>query len=179
MVCEVCLCPRQRHENKDFVPRVREGEGSHKGSHRLPKQGLDGAPQICGRGGTCAEEARLPGQLALSRVEGAQSKQKTAPVFGGGQVALVLSCCESFFGGQTAGEPSARLRSLRGWLCGLRRSAPNVDYMPWGDVESWAAKLFSINRMCTLPALIRAGFALGSAPAVSIGALPSATKCMR
>src|ERR1700733_4289241 len=39
------------------------------------------------------------------------SPQKTAPVFGGGQVALVLSCCESFFGGRTAGEPSARERA--------------------------------------------------------------------
>ncbi len=70
-------------------------------------------------------------------------------------------------------------KSLRGWLCGLRRSAPDADYMPWGDVESWAAKLFSINRMCTLPARMRAGLALGSAPGVSIGALPSATKCIR
>ena len=70
-------------------------------------------------------------------------------------------------------------KSLRGWLCGLCRSAPVGDYMPWGDVESWAAKLFSINRMCTLPALMRAGLVFGSAPAVSIGALPSATKCIR
>jgi hypothetical protein len=53
-------------------------------------------------------------------VKHARHTKKTAPVFGGGQVALVLSCCESFFGGRTAGEPSARVKSLRGWLCGLR-----------------------------------------------------------
>ena len=35
-------------------------------------------------------------------------KQKSAPVFGGGQVALVLSCCESLVGGLTAGWPLAR-----------------------------------------------------------------------
>jgi hypothetical protein len=29
--------------------------------------------------------------------------QKTAPDFVGGQVALVLSCCESLFGGQNGG----------------------------------------------------------------------------
>src|SRR6185437_1643936 len=35
-------------------------------------------------------------------------RQKSAPVFGGGQVALVLSCCESLVGGLTAGWPLAR-----------------------------------------------------------------------
>ena len=53
-------------------------------------------------------------ELALVDDLGIASPQKTAPVFGGGQVALVLSCCESFFGGRTAGEPSARERASGG-----------------------------------------------------------------
>jgi hypothetical protein len=42
-------------------------------------------------------------------------------------------------------------RSLRGWLRDLYgRSAPVEDAIPWGDVVPWAAKLFSINMICTV-----------------------------
>ncbi len=67
-------------------------------------------------------------------------------------------------------------RSLRGVAARLYgRSAPVKDATPWGDVESWAAKLFSINRICTLLALTRSGLAFSSPPGVSSGALPRAT----
>ena len=43
-------------------------------------------------------------------------------------------------------------RSLRGGGCAASygRSAPLKDAIPWGDVEPWAAKLFSINLICTV-----------------------------
>jgi len=66
-------------------------------------------------------------------------------------------------------------KSLRGWLTAYAVSAPIVDYMPWGDVESGAAKLFSINRMCTVPLRMRAGLALASALGSTTGELPRAT----
>src|SRR5580692_9697528 len=63
-----------------------------------------------------ARAIRVLSKLELHPAVKPGRRQKTAPVFGGGQVALVLSCCESFFGGHTAGEPLARVKSLRGWL---------------------------------------------------------------
>jgi len=53
---------------------------------------------------------RSSGQLSfLFLMAGYNSgRKKSAPVFGGGQVALVLSCCESLVGGLTAGWPLAR-----------------------------------------------------------------------
>ena len=84
-------------------------------------------------------------------------------------------------------------KSLRGVATACYgRSAPVEDAIPWGDVESWAAKLFSINLICTT-FLVRAffagaGFAFGSAGVVlavasvvvsAIWALPKATECIR
>ena len=41
--------------------------------------------------------------------------------------------------------------SLRGWLHSyFCCSVPVEDAIPWGDVVPWAAKLFSINLICTL-----------------------------
>jgi hypothetical protein len=42
--------------------------------------------------------------------------------------------------------------SLRGggYAASYGRSAPVEDAIPWGDVVPWAAKLFSINLICTL-----------------------------
>jgi hypothetical protein len=80
-----------------------------------PKQSLDGdtpAPQFCGRRRTCAKGAAA--WTACPEPSRRASPQKTAPVFGGGQVALVLSCCESFIGGRTAGGPSVRERASGG-----------------------------------------------------------------
>ena len=63
--------------------------------------------------------------------------------------------------------------SLRGGGCAAYgRSAPVEEATPWGGVDSWAAKLFSINRMCTL--LVLTGWVPAS-PAVATWALPSAT----
>jgi hypothetical protein len=82
----------------------------------------DGAPKHGGKGecrSFAPPKARAIGVLSKLELHPAVKpgrRQKTAPVFGGGQVALVLSCCESFFGGHTAGEPLARVKSLRGWL---------------------------------------------------------------
>jgi hypothetical protein len=65
------------------------------------------------------------------------SSKKTAPV-SGGQVALVLSRCESFFGGLTAGWPLAQEQSLGGGvgryvtaaLCQLRQERFGVTLLP-------------------------------------------------
>ena len=88
-------------------------------------------------------------------------RQKTAPVFNGGQVALVLSRCESLVGGRTAGWPLARVQSLGGgWPRNYGCSAPAAAGALWGDAPARAAKLFSISRRCTLLVLIRSGFSL-------------------
>ena len=71
---------------------------------------------------------KLPQKCAISMqsatlansVSPSLNTKKRPPFFGGGQVALVLSCCESFFGGQTAGEPSVRERASGGGCAALR-----------------------------------------------------------
>src|SRR6266568_7741713 len=56
-------------------------------------------------------------------------------------------------------------RSLRGVATACYgRSAPVEDAIPWGDVESWAAKLFSINLICTV--LLMRALCAGAALAV-------------
>ena len=104
--------------------------------------------------------------------------QKKGPRSCGGHVALVLSWRESFVGGQRRGGPSARKNSLGGGLLPYGRSAPVEEATPWGGATSWAAKLFSINRTCTLLVLIRAGLE-SSSPTVVTGTLPRATACKR
>ena len=104
--------------------------------------------------------------------------KKSAPVINGGQVALVLSCFESFFGGRRLGDRRAE-GSLGGE--GLRlygRSAPFRETASWGGALPWAAKLFSINRICTVLVFIRAGLVLSS-PVIAGGTLPNANECKR
>src|SRR6185312_16481059 len=86
----------------------------------------------------------------MARLSFSGEQKKSAPVFGGGQVALVLSCCESLVGGLTAGWPLTRDIASEGGAYGYCRSAPFKEAVPWGDAGSWAAKLFSINSTCTV-----------------------------
>jgi len=73
-----------------------------------------------------------------TRSAAVRSTKKTAPVFHGGQVALVLSRCESLVGGLTAGWPLAQKQSLGGGigryitaaLCRLRRERFGVTLLP-------------------------------------------------
>jgi len=123
-------------------------------------------------------------EMVLSPVTGltrAGARKKTAPVFNGGQVALVLSRCESLVGGLTAGWPSGAKQSLGGgWPRSYGCSAPVEAAALWGDAAAWAAKLFSINRMCTLLERMRMGFAVSSPEeACCSTALPRATECRR
>jgi hypothetical protein len=84
---------------------------------------------------------------------------KNGPRFNGGQVALVLSRCESFIGGLTAGWPLALKQSLGGgWPRSYGCSAPAAAEALWGDAPAGAAKLFSIKTRCTLLILTRSGF---------------------
>ena len=104
--------------------------------------------------------------------------KKSAPAINGGQVALVLSCFESFFGGRRLGDRRAE-GSLGGE--GLRlygRSAPFREDASWGGAVPWAAKLFSINRIWTVLVFTRAGLVLSS-PGVAGGTLPNANVCKR
>ena len=56
-------------------------------------------------------------------------------------------------------------KSLRGVATACYgRSAPVEDAIPWGDVVSWAAKLFSINLICTV--LLMRALCAGAALAV-------------
>jgi len=118
------------------------------------------------------QESLVPGPLVTC------PKQKTAPVFDGGQVALVLSRCESLVGGLTAGWPQAQEQSLGGgWPRYYGCSAPPVAPALWGDADARAAKLFSISTRCTLLVFTRSGFWFGSL-FIAIS-LPRATVCMR
>ena len=113
-----------------------------------------------------------------SEVQGGPEK-KSAPVVYGGQVALVLSRCESLIGGLPAGEPMARKSASEGGAeRPYGRSAPFKEAAFWGDAESWAAKLFSITRTSTLLVRTRLEPVLVSLAVVDT-ALPRATACMR
>jgi hypothetical protein len=68
-------------------------------------------PRVRGPRRAGSEDDTFIGGENFGRHNGTTSRQKTAPVFDGGQVALVLSCCESLVGGQTAGEPSVPERA--------------------------------------------------------------------
>ena len=61
---------------------------------------------------------------------------------------------------------------LGGGLRAYGRSAPVEETSLWGNGVSWAAKLFSINRTCTVLLRMRAS-------SVEDAALPRATMCMR
>ncbi len=126
MVCEVCLCPRQRHENKDFVPRVREGEGSH----RLPKQGLDGAPQICGRGGNVRGRGAAAWTACPEQSRRGPVQTKNGPRFRRGPSCLGSLVLRELFWRPTAGEPLARLRASGGGLRLLRAARRTVNWKP-------------------------------------------------
>jgi len=91
---------------------------------------------------------------------------KIGPRFRRGPSCLGSLVLRELVGGQTAGEPSGRKGASGGWLRGFAygRSAPVVDATPWGDAESGAAKLFSINRTWTLLAFTRAGLPPLSSP---------------
>ena len=88
---------------------------------------------------------------------------------------MVLSLFESLVGGPATQAPQARKEASG---VGLRlcqgRSAPVKGAALWGDAASWAAKLFSINRMRTLFA-----FAERVSPSPAAEALPRATECIR
>jgi hypothetical protein len=88
------------------VPTQAEATPATKTCRWGPRCLRDGAPRFVV---TEVSALTVPRNVRWTR-----SPQKTAPVFDGGQVALVLSCCESFFGGRTAGEPSARERASGG-----------------------------------------------------------------
>ena len=116
---------------------------------------------------------------ARAALKSAVQHKKNGPRIDGGQVALVLSRCESFVGGLTAGWPLAQERSLGGgWPRTYGRSAPVEAAALWGDAAAWAAKLFSIRRMCTVLVRTRSGFAPVSLESVTV-AFPSATACIR
>jgi hypothetical protein len=105
--------------------------------------------------------------------------KKTAPVVNGGQVALVLSRCESLLAAN-GGVAVDSERSLGGgWPRCYGCSEPVEAVVPWGGAAAWAAKLFSINRICTLPFLILCCGVSLCWPLEEAGALPMATKCMR
>ena len=81
---------------------------------------------------------------------GRRHKKKTAPVLTGAKLPWFSRVARALLaanGGVAVGAE----RSLRGvatqhYCC----SAPVEDAIPWGDVEPWAAKLFSINLICTV-----------------------------
>ena len=100
-----------------------------------------------GAGEKCQRRAS---QSSMSPTHLHRGHKKNGPRFNGGQVALVLSCCESSIGGQRRGSRRHE-GSLRGWLHSyFCCSVPVEDAIPWGDVVPWAAKLFSINLICTV-----------------------------
>jgi len=74
----------------------------------------------------------------------------------------------------TQAPPERKEASRAGLRLCQGRSAPVEGAALWGDATSWAAKLFSINRMRTLFALANRAC---SSPAA--GALPRATECIR
>src|SRR5579863_4290480 len=108
------------------------------------------------------------GRLAGSGIKNPKTKgltakskkhQKNGPCFSRGQVALVLSRCESFFGGLRRGGRWRECRASGEELaayCGC--SAPAAAGALWGDAAAWAAKLFSITLRCTLLNRTRSGF---------------------
>src|SRR5208283_1898717 len=71
--------------------------------------------------------------------------KKNGPRVHGGQVALVLSRCESFFGGLRRGGRWRECRASGEELAAYYGcSAPAAAGALWGDAAAWAAKLFSI-----------------------------------
>ena len=125
------------------------------------------------------EMDRVRGNPSVTYESAVFRRQKTAPVCDGGQVALVLSRCESLIGGRSAGEPLTRKGASEGGAVRpYGRSAPFKDAAFWGDAESWAAKLFSITRTSTLLVRTRLEPVLVSLAVVDT-ALPRATACMR
>jgi len=108
---------------------------------RLPLGGTPGPARMAYRTRFCNKECSCgcPGVARFhknhrdcgscnERERGAR-RQKNAPVMSGGQVALVLSCCESLIGGQTAGKPPERTEPRREWLR-LIRAAPHHSGKP-------------------------------------------------
>jgi len=96
------------------------------------------------------------------------SSQKKRPPYQRGPSCLGSLAVRELDGGHTAGTVGrGEPRGEGVWPYG--RSAPLATTVPWGDTAAWAAKLFSINRICTW--LLRDGF---SEP-FTASALPSAT----
>ena len=100
--------------------------------------------------------------------------KKSAPDLLGGQLALVLSSTERCFGGLGSLVLPGRSSPMGGGLRTYGRSAPVEEDPLWGNGPPWAAKLFSINRTCTVLLRTRAA---GSS--VEDAALPRATMCIR
>jgi hypothetical protein len=89
-----------------------------------------------------------------------------------------FSRVESLIGGRAAWGRRCGCAMGEGLRC--YRSAPVKEAAPWGGAAPWAAKLFSINRICTVLVRTRCGLPLSSwLVASAFTALPSATACMR
>src|SRR5579862_1989368 len=58
------------------------------------------------------------------------ARQKSAPVFGGGQVALVLSCCESLLAARRPGSRRGGKEPQGGGCAALLTAAPHPSWTP-------------------------------------------------
>ncbi len=136
-------------ETAQTVPQKRK----HKSPHRSGKNSGAGAPN------------RFPESLPAQKNRPPFSTGAKLPWFS--RVARACLAARRRGGRRGGREPQGVAYAVVAY-----RSAPVIDATAWGAVSSWAAKLFSISRMCTLLWRTRSGVSLSG---VVTFALPIAT----